>query len=868
MKINELALTESVHDVQEHDWQTLLSLLSDRVKQILRLEPDREFAFGTVNSLLTKIVKELSRSSDKWRSKQPQIVRLLMPYVLKEMDYDFGTQALTIGLDLSFVRTVIRDYQEYVPAVKRILEKHRATIVKKLTQFAEENPGMLAIDLGTLKKLGLDWPELKPDIYAAYETYLLDKFDKQYNIKTLYTMLIGMTGSGQKIDEFPRLKKLIENFKYQLLFFNNIHISNTIFAQVDSYLVNVKRFKLLGVDWPELSNPDAYVRSVFNDQKENTVRQILNNIKMSADEYSLKDIAALRSIGIDWPELDIMERSLNREAGNTQQINEAQQSPFDATLVDQISKLLPKLLRTRFEYLNNRFYFGPFIDFMFDVVKTKFSEAKKQQVFELLEPVVLESIDSYISSMKDPTFAFRHFMDYFDKLLKLAQYTDYDYSAVIDRNKASILKMVLASVRVYMNEPDNIGHWSRYQSYIELARLINSWGLTWPELNKIVSSLASDRYIKTLDRTHMTQSAVPELVANMKRDHLTLKDLTPSAQEKIKAAKDRFVNRPYFSFRWRDDVKFELDSTLLAFYQDLKQLGFTWPEVDQYLAASTTRERAETQKRQIVSSMLLALKNGEWDGVPGAVKSLRDMGIDWPELDTITRSITSLSNKQIDESTSTWYYVNLILNRLKHKHFNDLPYLLSNLKSDDCESLSTHISEFDKNKSKILPILLKAIKDPEEAGIDAESDDDLIAIFANLRSIGISWPELDIIKRSIKFDQINENTTWDAVMRHHMSNISAHLSNGEPVLALRYMGERDLTVDDLDSDIRADLEAQKATAIKWLLTLFEHDIHRFGRFIWYINKTGLDWPELAVLNRSFDLEYDRLRDEFDRHNRY
>lgn len=868
MKINELDLTESVHDVQEHDWQTLLSLVSDRLKRKLRLEPDREFAYGNVDSLLRKIVNELTLDSETWRDKKPQIVRLLMPYVIKEIDYELETQALTIGLDLSMVRDIIKAYQEYIPAIKQVLEKHRATIVKKLKEFAEEQPGMLALDLGTLKKLGLDWPELKPIIYPAYETYLLNKFDRQYNIVTLYSILMGMKELGHSIDEFPRLKKLIENFKYQLLFHNQTHVSDMVWARVEYYQINVKRFKALGLDWPELADPDGYARSVFDEQKENTVRQILNNMKQSVPEYPLKDIAALRSIGVDWPELDVMERSLNRDVNNRRQINEAQQSPFDATLVDQLNKLLPKLLRTRFEYLNNRFYFGPFIDFMFDIVNAKFSEAKKQRVFELLEPVVLESLDSYISSMKDPTFAFRHFMDYFEKLLNLARYTDYDYSAVIDRNKASILKMVLASVRVYMNEPDNIGHWSRYQSYVNLLKLITSWGLTWPELEKIVRSLASERYITMLDRTFMPQSVVPELVAAMKRDRVRLDQLTQSAREKIEAAKDRFVNRPYFNFRWRDDVRFELDNGMLAFYQDLKQLGFTWPEVDQYLAAGTTRERAETQKRQIVSSMLLALKNGEWDGVPGAVKSLRDMGVDWPELDTITRSVNSLSNKQIDESTSNWYYVNLILNRLKHKHFDDLPYLLSNLKSDDCESLSTHLSEFDKNKSKILPILLKAIKDPEEAGIDAESDDDLIAIFANLRSIGITWPELDIIKRSIKFDQVDENVTWDAVMRHHMANIAAHLANNEPVLALRYMGERDLTVDDLDSDIRADLEAQKATAIKWLLTLFEHDIHRFGRFIKYINNTELDWPELAVLNRSFDVEYAKREEEFARHNRY
>jgi hypothetical protein len=870
MKINELALTESVHDVQDHDWQTLLSLVSDRLKRKLRLEPDREFAYGNVDSLLRKIVNELTLDSEKWRDKKSQIVRLLMPYVIKEMDYELETQALTIGLDLSMVRDIIKVYQEYIPAIKQVLEKHRATIVKKLKEFAEEQPGMLALDLGTLKKLGLDWPELKQVIYPAYETYLLNKFDRQYNIVTLYSILMGMKELGYSIDEFPRLKKLIENFKYQLLFHNQTHVSDMVWARVEYYQINVKRFKALGIDWPELADPDGYARTVFDEQKENTVRQMLNNMKQSVPEYPLKDIAALRSIGVDWPELDVMERSLNRDVTNKRQINEAQQSPFDATLVDQLSKLLPKLLRTRFEYLNNRFYFGPFIDFMFDVVNAKFSEAKKQRVFELLEPVVLESLDSYIASMKDPTFAFRHFMDYFEKLLNLARYTDYDYSAVIDRNKASILKMVLASVRVYMNEPDNIGHWSRYQSYVNLLKLITSWGLTWPELEKIVRSLASERYVTMLDRTFMPQSVVPELVAAMKRDRVRLDQLTQSAQEKIESAKDRFVNRPYFNFRWRDDVKFELDNGLLAFYQDLKQLGFTWPEVDQYLAAGTTRERAETQKRQIVSSMLLALKNGEWDGVPGAVKGLRDMGVDWSELDTIDRSVNSLTNKQImetamDDKTYQHHAASISAHLAAGRPVQALRYMGERYITIDKVKPDLR-NAIEASKATIIRDLLKQFAFQQERDIDV-----FFRHISWINKVNLDWPELAVLNRSVnnlRNQKLNETDTDDIIKRHHSANIAFYLANSEPLQALRYMGERDITVDQLDSDLRTELESQKADAVRTMLKLLTLNIFRFGRFLEYVNKTGLDWPELAVINRSFDAEYAAREDEFARHRNY
>ena len=760
MKIRDVVLTESVGLISDQDWQKLLSLLPGRFKDKLGISANRSYSVGSVSRLLSKIDTNIASFTLKWRDIMQQVVPLLVPYVLKEIDIDLTKQASQDGLDLSVVRLIAREFKQYIPELKKLLEQNRSIIVKKLIEFAENNPVMLSMDLSTINQLGLDWPELKTDVYRAYEEHLVNKFDNSYNIKTLYRLLQELKEHGHSIKDFPRLAKLADDFKYQLLFFNDTHISNMIWAQVESYWINVKRLIAIGLDWPELTDPESYIRTIFNEQKENTVRQILHNLKQSAPEFPLKDIAALRSVGVDWPELDVMERSLNRDIANKPQLNEAQQLHFDATLVDQLNTLLPKLLRTRFEYLNNRFYFGPFIDFMFDVVKAKFSEAKKQRVFELLEPVVLESIDSYISSMEDPTFAFRHFMDYFEKLLTLARYTGYDYSAVIDRNKASIMKMVLASVRIYMNEPDNIGHFSRYQRYVTLLKLIKSWGLTWPELDTIVRSLASDRYIKTLNRTSMPLARVVDFSREMLRDGMTVDRLTQSAQYTIEQMKPVFMAWHTFNFKWRTNMHYELDNTMLEYFKKLKAVGLEWPEIALYINASTT-ERAEMQKRNIITAMIKALKENEWDDMPAALKELRNLGITWPELDTIERSVNSLSNKQITETAMD-----------------------------------------------------------------------------------------------------------DKIYQHHAANIAYHLTGNEPLQALRYMGERDITVNDLDSDLRAELEAQKEEAVKTMLQLYKMNIFRFGRFLDYVNRTGLDWPELAVINRSFDAEHAAREDEFARHRNY
>ncbi len=758
MKIRDVILAESFKLMSQEDWQTLSALLPDKVKRAFYFSKGRDDMFNSIYNTLIKIKMHFGKMPPDTVEK---ITRLMLPYAVKEIDQEISNAYSLDNIDLSSSRVLAKEFPDYKAAIARVLQKNKTAIINMLAAKSADTPGATIKDLGTIHQFGLDWPELSNTVYDAIDRDLANRFDQDYRLLRLYRIL-GKVGEARiPLGKLPRLKKIADHFKEQLLWHNHTHITDVIWARVESFLANVKLYKQMNLDWPELANPTAYLKKHFEELKTDTIKELLSEVKNNtAGFFLLRSVQYLREVGINWPELAIVERSIKTDM-DRQQLNENDKQ-FDQTVVDQLNAILPKPMRSRLESVNRFFFIAYFIDFLFDLQKAKFSESKKYQAFDLLKPIVYEYIEHYIKRLNDPKFAFTHFIDVIERLERLNKdYVEFDYTDLFERNKSAIIKMLLGSVRNYMETPDNVGRWRTYESYINFAKLISKLGLSWPELDKIVSSLASDRYVKTLDRPQSTLGAIADLVASMKRDRMTLQMLMPNARTKIESAKDRFINRNYFSFRWRDDIKFELDNTLLQYYRDLKSLGFEWPEIDQYLAASTTRERAETQKRQLVSSMLAAIKASEADGVPHGIKTLRTMGIDWPELAVIEKSINSANNKQIDEAAMS-----------------------------------------------------------------------------------------------------------DEAYRYHASNIAYHIKTGEPAIALRYMGDRDITADDLDAGLRKDLEASKADAIRWLIKLFENDIFRFGRFIDSINRVKLDWPELAVLNRSFDSEYQKREEEFRRHRQY
>lgn len=177
--------------------------------------------------------------------------------------------------------------------------------------------------------------------------------------------------------------------------------------------------------------------------------------------------------------------------------------------------------------------------------------------------------------------------------------------------------------------------------------------------------------------------------------------------------------------------------------------------------------RIDRHKDGILRNMLKALANKLDMGLHVAEFEQREMlagarklGLDWPELDTIEQSLSA--DRQVDESDEHDEYLGQLLRYLKSylldRRYGEMFELLQEIA---CMDGVPHDMKalLDRNKDGILKRMLEFIKysaagtylSPQMAGFDAQTTID------GLRSLGVDWPELNHVRRSLRADrQIGE----------------------------------------------------------------------------------------------------------------
>jgi len=177
-----------------------------------------------------------------------------------------------------------------------------------------------------------------------------------------------------------------------------------------------------------------------------------------------------------------------------------------------------------------------------------------------------------------------------------------------------------------------------------------------------------------------------------------------------------------------------------------------WPELG---------EMIDDHKRQIVSELLRTIK-GEYghdtDGVRRLVERMRKIGVDWSELDAIARSLNADKTQSLDESdySGVKYMINGVLASIEEDDPREMVLFLSNLVYADL--LPSLVQEFVKQLNTHQQFIVKALLEfLKYESDDAEPDDTVRDCLLVLDQLGISSPELNIIKRSLATRSTNPN---------------------------------------------------------------------------------------------------------------
>ena len=316
---------------------------------------------------------------------------------------------------------------------------------------------------------------------------------------------------------------------------------------------------------------------------------------------------------------------------------------------------------------------------------------------------------------------------------------------------------------------------------------------------------------------------------------------------------------------------------------------------DQYPVLVAT---ADKFRKEIVHDLLIAVKSAVADVLPALairvindrIAALRHIGIDWPELDSIEKSINTkgaVIKENITPTNTSDKVVYRVLNKVNTaKTASDLLFALSFVADDniDPNKIKSILPVIEKSKSDIIQDLLNELKD-SGVGMHGYTEYWVIRCINDLRLVGIKWPELNVIEKSVLHDlettTLREELSGPEIEDDIYDNVQSVVdslqdndySDGRYSLlwdCLSHLGEYYEDIPEVKfPNIGILLGEHKAGILKKLLTTtMKHgmDGNLVKHRILALRKLGAKWPELTVIEKSIQHDIEHSTKSLDESN--
>lgn len=556
------------------------------------------------------------------------------------------------------------------------------------------------------------------------------------------------------------------------------------------------------VSWMSSSGYDfddvPQAREMFEERKDRIIKELLQNIREGDMGYANRRIGSLFDIGVDWQELRMILKSIiAAKAEREARRNVAEES-------------------------------DPLASIKHDIYQTLQKAAKEKGIWYALRRIAE--------------------WDVADKIPELLE--------LIDEYKTVIVTKLLTSVK------ENVKH-NDFSYVNDWVNILKGFGVKWPELDIILNSISS---IET--------------------------EKEPVAEDENEWYDD--YNEYEYGIK---DIVDAINDNDLALAHDA-WLGVTNKDsitnILDVLINNVTSERLQTfleqHKKEIVKDLLWDLKDGITDDAENKLISLATVDIEWPELAIIKKSLHA--DKQIteDEPGSQEDFIKASIPRLFQQnnpgaalniinaHYKMNPRNLEWLRKN-----ITPILQKPHNKKKLINWVVNSVnavvmgritsanKLLQELGVDLPDIKTIIEAnkehiikrylqviqnhgtadvvtqdINNLRKLGITWPELDIIERSSKAN-VNEDSDSrrQYEIDHILDEIDIQLGNGDSAF-ITWMYR--LKHYDALPQVKPILEKYKEKVIAYAVkTAREGKILDIVRFKDLLKEAGVEFPELDTI---------------------
>ena len=796
--------------------------------------------------------------------------------------------------DGSYAWRMIKDMELPWDSVDSWWTDHKTETVRRLLKLLKEDryEDVLGIIEDILDDLGLAWPELdvirrsaQAELERADQNAELDESDDDEE------SIVRMSSPDERIidDMFRRMREgswmaledAISELEERRM--PDHMILDALSPQADSIArwldSRIKEGshnnRMLGQIWKllEISARWPSLARLVNKHKAMIVRDMLTQIK-AADSMDLEDLEGhlrqLSELGMTWPEMDVISRSVNAELDRIYNIDESG------------------------DMLGYRISKGDLIDGMQDSLRAGHNGAWGNN-YAHMRPWSREHTVKQLTRIKPDIIA------WINKYLSSAKNTDWRYGklAILDLDRLGVDWPELWKV-VDNNRKAWVHDWliilrslmgNDYPEELEdLESHIRSWqktfeqhGLKWPEIETILASIRGE----TDTLGHLNESSLAKAAVEEAKQMLW-SQLPDGNWWTVGRALDNMIYAkvPHSEiFAVLDEYKEDIlaqqnrltqgeNSEVLAGVSNLRRLrdiGAGWPEIDQMLTRN---------KRYIMRAALTEIKHYSTeeygDELPHIYKNLKKLKVAWPEMAVIADGIDSI--QQLGED---WHDVDTddydevygrvgqclgdIENGLRSNMDDWHAEVLVNGLADLAQLLDNHDwldtptpSEYSLDLVKQKPLFVKALL----IGMKHSDTDNVLDAIRMLEDYWhVRWPELDIMHKSMRAGKVNESVpSHDEEAYRYAEDTAATLPE---------------EADDPDSCMYVFLTAadhpevigpwaaeyflpHKDTWIRWLLAQMkgdEYDTDEIWEAVSMLQRMQLPWPELDIIKRSIEGDF-------------
>ena len=576
------------------------------------------------------------------------------------------------------------------PWIKKMLIDNKSTFVKRLLVMVKD--GEFDDDVQSILNFArfahINWDE-----FAIIQRSI--KFDSTLNENLSYmdfteiqrSFRIGYFYHGIVIDcpdliisKNRKLTELFNSYEKSI----EAHIQNLLndHYEIDALNMLCKLHKI-NVAWPWINKMLAN-KSIF-------IKKLLDLVKrFESVHYINYTIDLAKSANINWPEFDIIQKSINFS------LNE------DG--LDRTSHL-------RYLFDKGNFYVG-----------------LKQYSTSDIKPVLNEYELSIKKELKARIRMQSKILNAFQILCKLRN-IEINWSWVdelLENNKSKFIKGLLSKIKTN-------GDYMQVKYELKDAKEAK---LNWPELDIIRKSVEHESSLHENIKAYYKNLEADSVSYAFSQNYFDIGILDCSSTIKKNPKIGKLLTKFENEIKQNIDFKLSKQQGFIAFKMLCKLLGFgiTWQWVTEILI---------TNKSTFVKEILWLVKRNMLHVAKPSLDFAKEAKLNWPELDIIQKSINRDLRETVEPNTE-WVLTMLKADILRSNIFIGLYHIdswgLTVTKVPGLEELLDHY------KTELVRSMLKNITDREYGQGATEQ------VLSRLEKAGIKWPELAIIRRSLDIE--------------------------------------------------------------------------------------------------------------------